>query len=52
MSDVWSYGETRQSVDEPYWSYGESGHYLELPSVAAAIPMPSIANKMVAAGLL
>lgn len=53
QSPVWSYGESKQSIDEPYWSYGESGHYLELPAGAvAAIPMPSVAGKLIAAGLL
>ena len=53
MTDpIWSYGESKQSVDEPYWSYGESGHYPELPTVAPAIPMPSVANKLVATSLI
>ena len=46
-SPVWSYGESKHSLDDPYWSYGESGHYIELPVVAAMIPMSSIANKLI-----
>ena len=49
---IWSYGENKQSVDEPYWSYGESGHYQELPAAAIAIPMPSIANRLVATSFI